>query len=401
MKVGLFVADYSPDVGGGFTFQSDILQSLSKLAGESKHEFVVFTNHKSMMNVKKLLETGNIEIIGYRPPRFLWHLVASVLMHFQLLNKVFKKPSSLDLLARKTGVDIIWFISPESEEVDMPYITVVWDLQHRLQPWFPEVSANGIWQYRENYHLRILKRATFIITGTEAGRKEIERFYGIPRDNIKILPHPTPRYALNTRTSSAEDVLKKYGLSKGYLLYPAQFWSHKNHANLLLSLKSLKEKHGLNFSLVLAGSDKGNLDYIKKLTKDLELTEQVHFLGFVPQEDLVLLYRNAFALTYMSFFGPENLPPLEAFALGCPVIASRVSGAEEQLSNAAILVDPRRPDELAQVIESLYENPDLRNTLIKRGLERASSWTGEDFIRGIFSMLDEFEPIGRCWESNS
>jgi glycosyltransferase involved in cell wall biosynthesis len=151
----------------------------------------------------------------------------------------------------------------------------------------------------------------------------------------------------------------------------------------------------------LVGSDKGNLDYIKKLTKDLELAEQVHFLGFVPQEDLISLYHNAFALTYLSFFGPENLPPLEAFALGCPVIASRVSGAEEQLSDAAIFVDPSRPDDIARAIESLYKNPDLRNTLINRGLERASSWTGEDYIRGIFFMLDQFEPIRSCWHKYS
>ncbi|MFM6269445.1 MAG: glycosyltransferase, partial [Dolichospermum sp.] len=53
------------------------------------------------------------------------------------------------------------------------------------------------------------------------------------------------------------------------------------------------------------------------------------------------LYINAFSLAFMSFFGPDNLPPLEAMALGCPVIASKVSGSEEQLGNNALLVNPK------------------------------------------------------------
>jgi glycosyltransferase involved in cell wall biosynthesis len=131
--------------------------------------------------------------------------------------------------------------------------------------------------------------------------------------------------------------------------------------------------------------------------EELNLSTQVHFLGFVPREDLLSLYHNAFALTYLTFFGPENLPPLEAFALGCPVIASNVSGAQEQLGNAALLVDPKDPNQIALAIKSLHEDISLRYTLIQRGLERAHRWTGKDYVKGVFSILDEFEPIRRCW----
>jgi glycosyltransferase involved in cell wall biosynthesis len=99
----------------------------------------------------------------------------------------------------------------------------------------------------------------------------------------------------------------------------------------------------------------------------------------------------------MTFFGPDNLPPLEAFAFGCPVIASNVSGASEQLGDAALLVDPRDPDGIAKSILSLYQDPKLRLTLIQRGRERSQRWTAQDFVRGIFKLLDEFEPFRRCW----
>jgi len=148
---------------------------------------------------------------------------------------------------------------------------------------------------------------------------------------------------------------------------------------------------------VFVGSDKGNLDHVKKLTNKLGLASQVHFLGFVSQSDLVSLYRNAFALTYMSLCGPENLPPLEAFALGCPVVASEIAGAAEQLGEAAVLVDPCSPEEIANAIKHLLDDPKRVRTLVEKGRQRASRWTGRDFVRGVFKMLDAFEPVRRCF----
>ncbi|MFM6311138.1 MAG: glycosyltransferase, partial [Dolichospermum sp.] len=119
---------------------------------------------------------------------------------------------------------------------------------------------------------------------------------------------------------------------------------------------------------------------------------------FVPQEDMASLYINAFALTFMSFFGPDNLPPLEAMALGCPVIASKVSGSEEQLGNNALLVNPKEPQEIAQAIKSLWYDSTLRDNLIQQGKQKASQWTAKDYVQSLFSLLDEFEAIRRCWK---
>jgi glycosyltransferase involved in cell wall biosynthesis len=270
-------------------------------------------------------------------------------------------------------------------------------LQHRVQPWFPELDGDIGWQARERYYSWFLPRATVVIAGTEVGRKEIELFYKVPADRIKILPHPTPRFALDAPPDSGDRVLKKYGIPDKYLYYPAQFWSHKNHANLLLAARKLRDEHKLVLPVVLVGSDKGNLGYIRRLVKRLDLTSQVYFLGFVCLADLIALYRRAFALTYVTFFGPENLPPLEAFALGCPVIASNVPGAQEQLGDAALLVNPRDPDDIALAVKNLFTNQELRNVLLQRGRERALKWTARDFVKGIFSILDSFEAVRRCW----
>ena len=260
----------------------------------------------------------------------------------------------------------MWFVGAEAVQIDLPYMAIVWDLQHRLQPWFPEVSSGGTWRQRETFYGEYLRRATFIIAGTDAGRMEIERFYQVTSNRIKILPHPTPAFTLNAKESDVAGVLKKYGLRSNYLFYPAQFWSHKNHVNLLLAAAALKREHQIDLPVVFVGSNKGNEEYVREFAAQLQPAIDVAFLGFVPVEDLVALYRGAFALAYVTFFGPENLPPLEAFALGCPVIASDVSGAREQLGDAALFVDPRNPIEIAGPSNNAHDDDNLRRTLIEQ-----------------------------------
>jgi len=113
------------------------------------------------------------------------------------------------------------------------------------------------------------------------------------------------------------------------------------------------------------------------------------------------LYQSALCLCYVSFFGPENLPPLEAFGLGCPVIAADVPGASEQLGDAAIRVNPSNELEIAGALKLLSQDKTKRDELIRRGKERARRFTGRDFAKGLIASLDEFEPIRRSWPAGS
>src|SRR5262249_55724792 len=156
-----------------------------------------------------------------------------------------------------------------------------------------------------------------------------------------------------------------------FLLYPAQFWPHKNHVNLLKALDFLRKRNGLRLNLVLTGSDKGNQHYVRHKVREWELSDQVFDLGFVSREELNALYRGALALIFPSFFGPDNIPPLEAFALGCPVLASRIAGAEEQLRSAAMLFNPADPVDIADKVLAVRSDPALRKRLIEEGKQIA------------------------------
>ena len=393
MKVGVFLEDFSPEVGGGFTIQDDIFRALLDIIDDTHHSFVIFCRRPE--NVTPLLTTPRVEAVGF-PGSFGQRVFARAERGLHSLLESRKRQTRLEQLCKDAGVEFLWFVGAEAVQVDLPYMAIVWDLQHRLQPWFPEVSSDGTWRHREKFYSEFLRRASIIIAGNDAGRQEIERFYQVTSNRIKLFPHPTPSFALNAQPGDTAAVLKKYELKNNYLFYPAQFWSHKNHVNLLLAAAALKAEHQLDFQLVFAGSDKGNEQFVRRYASQLKI--DAAFLGFVPVQDLVSLYRGAFALSYVTFFGPENLPTLEAFALGCPVVASDVDGAREQLGDAALLVNPRDPSNIAAAIANLHDDKALRQTLTEKGRARAERWTAKDFVRGVFTALDEFETMRRCWE---
>jgi glycosyltransferase involved in cell wall biosynthesis len=412
MKVALFLSDQkSPSIGGAYTFQSQLVDAVLRLNSESKHTFIfcksgnrvlesdlLYSSNLSCYSKKSYQEWIKSQLIIVK--NYVFHqlrLIGAIYLYniFEYLISKWREVKILKLL-RENQIDLTLSFVPSCPTVNYPYIVTVWDLQHRLQPYFPEVSIVGEWQVRENTYSKILNRAATVITGTEIGKSEIERFYQISAERIKVIPLFTPQYNLNSSEKN-DAVLTKYGIPDRYLFYPAQFWPHKNHIGLLLAIQCLKEKYGLEFPLVLVGADEGSEAYVREMVGKLDLSKQVYFLGFVPQTDMPQLYQNAFALTFLSFFGPDNLPPLEAMALGCPVIAANVSGASEQLEEAALLVDPKQPEEIAIAVKSLLEDAALRQNLIEAGSLRAKRWMADDYIREVFSVLDDFEPIRRCW----
>lgn len=414
MKVGVFLGDWLPASGGAFIFQKTLIDALNR--AKLDHEFIFFHNgHENekyelslpiiglkQQNLFTQLER-KINILSYRIFNYLPKFTKKFFYRY-LFNLIPKPPTNTSLLdqaAKDFSLDFIWFISIGYQKVNIPFIYTVWDLQHRKQPWFPEVSTTGWeWDKRDLHFRNALSRASKIITGTNAGKDEIVRAYGVDENNVIVIPLPAPEFSNEVKASSNVDIKRKYGLRSHYLLYPAQLWPHKNHINVLYALDHLKKEHSIDIDMVFVGSDKGNENYIRRTIKRLSLENSVHLLGFVSHEDLVALYMNAFALLFASYFGPDNLPPLEAFALECPVIASKVSGAEEQLGNGALFFNPINYLEMANSIKALFDEPDLRNTLTKNGLERLKLCNADDYIKKICHIFDSFEHVVRCWEKD-
>lgn len=397
MRIGIYFGDFQPEAGGGYTYVADLLGAFSELVATSKHSYVMLCDPTAALAIRLKVNAPNVIVAPvYRPFRLARWLL--ILKYFSpLFRRIWRCNGAVERAARLNNIQLLWFVGANVyESPDMPYVATTWDFQHRFQPFFPEVSANGIWDERERFHEYFLRRAAYCITGTETGKREIQYFYQLAEPLVRVFPLPTPKFALTAATSEI-DVRSHFGIDKEYIFYPAQFWSHKNHSNLILALKWLKEQRDFEIVLMLSGSDKGNLTYVNYFAKQQGAADQVRYLGFVSEKEMVALYRQAVALTFVTYFGPDNIPPLEAFALGCPVIASDVVGAREQYGDAALLVNPSNPEEIGQAIWNVYSDEKLRLKLVDAGEKRAREWTSVDYINGIFKLFDEFSAIRRNW----
>ena len=398
MRILLLGLSLSPDCGGGYTFSRDVFEALAR-AEDHKHEFYVLDFGQLPAILPKTFSRIPVS------PNALDHRF-DLLMHeakIQIKRLIGRGRYRLFLprvrkaQLRDYKLDCALCLNPGEWSRVLPNICTVFDLEHRRKPYFPEISSNGEWHHRERSYRRELPKALAIITGTRTGKAHIEHFYGVDPATVRVIPLPTPSFARDEAASRPSSEQLPAGIAGEFLFYPAQYWPHKNHLHLLEAMQILHRRHQWNGTLVCCGSDKGNLNYLKQRATEFGVAERVRFLGFVKQIQLIALYRYAMALTFVSYFGPDNLPPLEAFALGCPVIASAIEGTEEQLGSAALQVNPDSASEIAEAVLRLKNEPRLRENLIASGKIRASEFTADSYASGIIDLLDSLEFRFSCF----
>jgi glycosyltransferase involved in cell wall biosynthesis len=402
LRVGVVVAVPDPTAGGAWTHLGSVVQALETT--RSHHVFIPFretgTNDRASAvspEFKALTDLKQRFRKRLRATRFGDVVAKGIRLVRPRTDSENHWIAQIHSWIREHEIDVVWFLGQEGVSVPVPYISTVFDLEHRSKPYFPEVSVAGWdWGGREQTFMSVLPRASFIITGTSAGKGEIVHYYRVNPDNVIVVPFPAPSFSSEDH-NAFPNVCEKYGIRGDFLFYPAQFWPHKNHVNILIALAVLKREKGITIEMVFTGSDKGNAQHVIAKTAELGLQDQVHMLGFVPREDLRALYSKAQALTFATFFGPDNIPPLEAFALGCPVIASRVLGAQEQLGDAALFFEPSDPQDLASAILTLLHDRQMRAQMVRKGSEIAKMRTPQSYVDQVCSILDNFASVRRCW----
>jgi glycosyltransferase involved in cell wall biosynthesis len=291
---------------------------------------------------------------------------------------------------RVSGIAGMLYVKPTLHAFLWPYRNVfpIHDLQHLLQPEFPEVSARGERRRREFIYRNAVPKAAGILTDSEVGSEDVIEAYEANPQRVHALPYLAPTYLLNeVRQLDVDRVREKYGLPEQFLFYPASFWPHKNHAGLFHALHWINKQHDVRIHLALSGGQKHEYSRLVDLASQLEIQSQIHFIGYVPDEHMNPLYTLAMALVMPTFFGPTNIPILEAWAMNCPVITSDVRGIREQIGDAGMLIDPNDPQSIAKAIWSLYTNPEMRGVLANRGQSRITSWTPQKFTERLNTIL--------------
>jgi len=400
MKIGVFF-EGSLHAGGGFQQTLNMVLLLSRKA-KDRHDFVFFTNERS--NVEELAKHG-VEAHYLRLKRRERWIVRlrSTIGGNHWCNR-FGIGNPFDRKLDEFGVDLLYFPNPSGLALMTEkhnFVFTVWDLFHRDFMEFPEVRNYRSFEARESLFQGALPKAVAIITESEHGKQNVIRRYAVDSERVYVIPFSPSEIvtaaASETMSSETTDVRGKYNLDGDFLYYPAQFWPQKNHVYVLEGLKILKDK-GRKVSAVFSGSDGGTLDHVQATAKKLGIKDLMHYVGFVPNEDVPCLYRESLALAMPTYCGPTNLPPLEAFLLGTPVLYSNLPGLREQVGDAALLLDLDDPSSLANAVINLQDDENLRKNLVEKGYRQIEELKDEDRWKTLLTIFDQNERRLYCWK---
>ncbi len=301
------------------------------------------------------------------------------------------------------NIDLVYFLSPSglaNSLTELNYITTVWDLCHRDYPEFPEVRRGKEFEAREQNYRTTLPRAVAVFVDSELGKLNAVHRYGLDADRIHVMPFQASTSARESAEANAfvgRKISKNYGLDVPYIFYPAQFWAHKNHVYLIEGLIELERRYQIKIGAIFAGGNQGNRAYIENYVRQHGLELRVRFTGFVSNDEIIALYRQSLALVMPTYFGPTNLPPLEAFQLGVPVLYPDNKGLREQVHDAALFIDLKNPGSMAEQISRLISDNKLRDSLIQKGFERLEALDSVDRISILLSVIEDFRWKRLCW----
>ena len=384
-RIGLFLGT-TPSMGGAFQYSQLLLEAVVSLPAEEFEIVVAFTDsvwHRKLMYSK-------VKLLRIAYPKWSFGLGAIVTLSGFPLTLWRRISTYLDPAARvllEEQCDLWVFTSYSFVAYQMPVtaVGVVHDLMHRYERRFPEVSSFGIYAWRERVFKKMCKWACGILVDSKLGKSQLNESYEVDLKRVYVLPFIAPKYFYSKH--AVKGLHKKHNLPRKFIFYPAQFWEHKNHMGLIKAVAKARTQCP-DIRLVLVGSKKHpGYKSVNALVKELGISENVIFPGYVDEYDLVEIYRRARALIMPTFFGPTNIPVLEAFAVGCPVAASGIYGIPEQVGYAGLLFDPNSIEEIAMIVSRLWTDDMLCEALAKKGIKRAEQWGQAQFNERFENIL--------------
>lgn len=221
---------------------------------------------------------------------------------------------------------------------------------------------------------KLVNRVEHMIAVSQFTKDRVVERFGVRPEKISVVWNGVDATFYPRSTAEIAAMRQSAGLPEGrYVLSLGSLEPRKNLARLLVAWRKLAEEIDPDIQLVVAGAKGASQVFAQA---DLgPIPARVHFAGYIPQEQLPMLYSGAMALVYPSLYEGFGLPPLEAMACGCPVVTSSTTSLPEVAGTASILVDPRDTDAIANGMWKLLSSKTLRHDLSRRGQHHARSLT--------------------------
>ena len=352
MKIGIdcrrILHKHNETAGVG-TYTYNIIKSILDL--DKQNNYVLFF-YNNKIYFPEFAKYENVEMVYLprvddfgRVPFFYNHVYVPYVLKKYKLDLYHNPANIIPLLYNKASV-----------------ITVHDLAIYKNADWFPG---------KQSFNLKLLmpysfKKAKKIIAVSQSTKNDLIELFKIKQQKISVIPEGVEDYK---KVKINEDEIKsEIKFNNSYFLFIGTIEPRKNINSLLKAFKEFVEKtNNKKIKLVMAGKKGWKYEQIFKLMSDLDLGDQIKYLGYVSLEEKIYLLKNAFCFIFPSYYEGFGLPVLEAMNLGVPVITSNISSIPEFASHNSLLINPHDYLTITKAMVKIYNDKDLRKKLSEKG----------------------------------
>ncbi|MFN3650200.1 MAG: glycosyltransferase family 4 protein [Armatimonadota bacterium] len=348
---------------GDRTYALNLSRALAEV--DTEHEYLLYTWEPTTLT--KLEQPNFRPVVLPAVPRWTW------------TPFVFPR----DLWRRRVSLAHVQYLVPPVTHC--PVVTTIHDIAFRR---FPELFPLKHRLLLNALIPRSARHAAAVITGSEATRRDLLELYDLPPEQVFVTPYGVdPVYSPGDREAARAAVRRRLRIPVPYILAVGVLQPRKNLPRLVRAYNRIA-RH-IPHRLVLAGKEGWAPDELREAVDEAPPGKDPIFAGYVADADLPDLYRGADLFAYPSLYEGFGLPPLEAMACGTPVLTSNTSSLPEVVGEAAITVDPRDTNAIADGMRRLLEQEPLRARLSAAGLRRAGEFDWRRTARETVRVYEE------------
>jgi glycosyltransferase involved in cell wall biosynthesis len=266
------------------------------------------------------------------------------------------------------------------------YLGSLHDIFYLSQPDMGSPRTRQRWQAR---YRDVAEHSELVMTLSEYSKGEILRHLAVPAERVRVVPLAVEARYAPQGAARVEDAQRRHGLPGSYVLFAGGFGRRKNALRAAEAFARALPHLPRETALAISGASGPLEAEVRRFVRDAGIAARVKILGFVPEEDQPALMSGCLAFLFPSLLEGFGLPPLEAMACGAPVVASSTTSLPEVCGDAALLVDPLRPEEIAAALVEIARSDRLRRELREKGLQRARQFSWKRTAQAILGLYRE------------
>lgn len=355
----------------------ELIRNLQQI--DHENEYVIFVKPDEDNTVIK--ETANFKIVALKGGSYpMWEQFA------------------LPKAAKKYGCQILHCTSNTAPvNCDIPLVTTLHDIIYMESGYLKILSGSATpYQkfgnmYRKLVVPRVVKNSRKIITVSHFEKNRIADFFGMKGDNrlTAVYNGVSEHFKPETDTTELQRVKNKYQLPDNFFFFLGNTDPKKNTRGTLKAFSDFRKQTLADYKLVMLDYDKAELQKILDEIGDPGLIEHIVLTGYVVNTDLPAIYSQSEIFLYPSLRESFGIPMLEAMACGTPVITSATSSMPEVAADAALLVNPFKPEDITAAMIQLHSNNTTRQMLKQAGYKRAAQFSWKAMAQDVLDIYTE------------